>query len=194
MQDDGGITNGGVDLDQTPNTMTVNVTAVNDAPAGTSNTVSTLEDTRIHLRQRCDFGFSDRRRQLRPTRCAAVKITTLPGAGSLTDNGVAVSAGQSSSALADIAGGKLDVHPGGQRQRGGLRELHLPGAGRRRHRQRRRGSRSNAANTMSIDVTAVNDAPAGTDNTVTTLEDTRIHLRQRRLRLQRRSRQLRPTR
>src|SRR5438270_296546 len=32
-------------FDQSPNTMTVNVTSVNDAPAGTSNTVSTLEDT-----------------------------------------------------------------------------------------------------------------------------------------------------
>ena len=32
VQDDGGSLNGGVDLDQTPNTMTINVTAVNDAP------------------------------------------------------------------------------------------------------------------------------------------------------------------
>ena len=32
VQDDGGTANGGVDLDATPNTMTMNVTAVNDAP------------------------------------------------------------------------------------------------------------------------------------------------------------------
>ena len=32
VQDNGGTANGGVDLDQTPNTITVNVTAVNDAP------------------------------------------------------------------------------------------------------------------------------------------------------------------
>ena len=49
VQDDGGTANGGVDLDPTPNTMTVNVTAVNDAPAGTNKTVTTLEDTRLHL-------------------------------------------------------------------------------------------------------------------------------------------------
>ena len=32
LQDDGGTTTGGVDMDPTPRTMTVNVTAVNDAP------------------------------------------------------------------------------------------------------------------------------------------------------------------
>ena len=40
----------------------------------------------------------------------AVKITTLPGAGSLTDNGVAVTAGQSVS-VADITGGLLKFAP-----------------------------------------------------------------------------------
>src|SRR5207248_3220800 len=45
VQDDGGTANGGVDLDQSPNTMTINVTSVNDAPAGTNNTVTTSEDT-----------------------------------------------------------------------------------------------------------------------------------------------------
>src|SRR5215210_786483 len=39
VQDDGGTANGGVDLDGSPNTMTVNVSSVNDAPAGTNNTV-----------------------------------------------------------------------------------------------------------------------------------------------------------
>ena len=36
VQDDGGTANGGVDLDAAANTMTINVTAVNDAPAGTT--------------------------------------------------------------------------------------------------------------------------------------------------------------
>ena len=39
VQDNGGTANGGVDLDQSPNTMTVNVTSINDAPAGTNTTV-----------------------------------------------------------------------------------------------------------------------------------------------------------
>src|SRR4029077_2140417 len=45
VQDDGGTANGGVNLDPTPRTLTVNVTSVNDAPHGASNTVTTLEDT-----------------------------------------------------------------------------------------------------------------------------------------------------
>ena len=80
------------------------------------------------------------------------------------------------------------LHAGRQRQRRRLRELHLPGPG--------HGGTANGgvdldptANTMTIDVTSVNDAPAGADNTVTTLEDTALHLHGRGLRLQRRQRQ-----
>ena len=47
VEDDGGTANGGVDLDTSARTMTVNVTSVNDAPVGTNNTVTTLEDTAI---------------------------------------------------------------------------------------------------------------------------------------------------
>ena len=42
MQDDGGTANGGVDSDASPNTMTVNVTAVNDAP---TNSVPAAQGT-----------------------------------------------------------------------------------------------------------------------------------------------------
>jgi hypothetical protein len=45
VQDDGGTANGGVDLDPSPNTLTINVQSANDAPSGTSTTVTTLEDT-----------------------------------------------------------------------------------------------------------------------------------------------------
>ena len=67
------------------------MTAVNDAPAGTDNTVTTLEDT-AYTFAAADFGFSDAA-DSPANALAAVKITTLPGAGSLTDNGVAVNAG-----------------------------------------------------------------------------------------------------
>src|SRR4029453_15720332 len=43
VQDDGGTANGGSDLDPTPKTLALNVTPVNDAPAGTATTVTTLE-------------------------------------------------------------------------------------------------------------------------------------------------------
>ena len=62
VQDDGGTANGGVDLDPIARTMTVNVTPVNDAPSGTNNTVTTLEDT-AYAFAAADFGFSDHGRQ-----------------------------------------------------------------------------------------------------------------------------------
>ena len=71
VQDDGGTANGGVDLDASARTMTVNCTAVNDAPVGTSQTVTTLEDT-VYTFTAADFGFTSRK-------CAAkAAITSCP--------------------------------------------------------------------------------------------------------------------
>src|SRR5258706_372760 len=96
VQDDGGTVNSGVDLDTSARTLTVNVTSVNDAPAGTNNTVTTLEDT-AYTFTAADFGFTDpidAASGARPNALTAVKITTLPAAGTLQDNGVNVTAGQ----------------------------------------------------------------------------------------------------
>jgi hypothetical protein len=90
-------------------TSTVTVNVVNKAPAGASNTVTTLED-HAYTFSTADFGFSDPNDNP-ANNFKAVKITTLPGAGSLTDNGVAVSAGQFVS-VTDISGGKLQFTPG----------------------------------------------------------------------------------
>ena len=108
VQDDGGTANGGVDTDTTPRTMTLNVTSVNDAPHGANNTVTTLEDT-AYVFKAADFGFSDPNDN--PTNnFLAVEITTLPAAGTLTDNGVAVTAGQFVS-VSDINAGLLVFTP-----------------------------------------------------------------------------------
>src|SRR5438552_3680245 len=74
VQDGGGVANGGVDLDATPNTITVNVGIVNDAPVGTSKTVSALEDT-AYTSTEADFGFTDPL-DSPANALAAVKITT----------------------------------------------------------------------------------------------------------------------
>ena len=68
VQDNGGTANGGVDLDPSPNTMTINVTAVNDAPAGTDKTVTTLEDT-AYTFTRGRLRLQRSERHARPTRC-----------------------------------------------------------------------------------------------------------------------------
>src|SRR6185295_12914173 len=89
-----------------------------------------------------DFGFSD----TDGNAFAAVKIAALPASGTLTNNGAVVTAGQSVSA-ADIAAGLLRFTPAG-----GV-------------------DLDPVARTMTVNVTAVNDAPAGANNTVTVLED-----------------------
>src|SRR6185312_2913322 len=108
VQDDGGRTYIGVVLDQSPHTMTINVTAVNDAPAGADKTVTILEDNSYTFAA-ADFGFTDPNDTPANT-LLAVKITTLPAAGSLTDNNVAVVAGQFIP-VADINGGLLKFTP-----------------------------------------------------------------------------------
>jgi hypothetical protein len=108
VQDDGGTANGGVDLDPTPRTITVDVTSVNDAPAGASKTVTTLEDTDYTFAA-LDFGFTDAN-DSPANALLAVKVTTLPAAGTLKLNGVAVTAGQFVSAT-DVAANKLKFTP-----------------------------------------------------------------------------------
>jgi hypothetical protein len=95
-----------VDLDPSPNTITVNVTPVNDAPSGTDTTVTALEDS-AYAFGTGEFNFTD---AVDANSLLAVKITTLPGAGSLTNNGTAITAGQFVSA-ADLAAGKLRFTP-----------------------------------------------------------------------------------
>src|SRR4030095_7189314 len=95
--------NGGVDLDQSPNTMTINVTSVNDAPAGTNNTLTIVEGG-SHTFTAADFGFTDPK-DSPANSLFAVTITTLPLNGSLTLSGVPVTAG------ASITGGHPS-HPG----------------------------------------------------------------------------------
>ena len=94
VQDDGGTAGGGADLDPTPKTMTLDVTAAahNHAPAGTANTVTALKDTPYAF-DAADFGFTDPN-DSPPNQFAAVKITSLPAAGTLASGGNAATNGQ----------------------------------------------------------------------------------------------------
>ncbi len=91
-------------------TGTVNVTVEpqNDAPSGADKTVSTNIDTPRAFAT-SDFGFSDVH-DSPPHTLLSVRITTLPDAGQLTDNGIAVGAGDFVSAGA-INGGDLVFTP-----------------------------------------------------------------------------------
>ncbi len=162
VQDDGGTANGGVDLDQSPKTITFNVTAANHAPSGADNTVSGLEDTAIVFAV-SDFGFSDSN-DTPANNLLAVEITTLPTAGGLADNGVLVTAGQFIP-VADIAGGLLKFTPAANANGVGYASFTF-------QVQDDGGTIGGGVDldptprTMTIDVTSVNDAPAGTNNTI----------------------------
>ncbi len=90
VQDDGGTANGGVDLDPTPRTMTLNVQGLH-APVGANKTVTTTSSTPYSFAA-ADFGFSDPT-DSPPDKFYRLKVTTLPAAGTLTVSGSAVNAG-----------------------------------------------------------------------------------------------------
>jgi hypothetical protein len=146
----------------------ISVTSVNDAPAGTDRTVTTLEDT-AYTFSVADFGFSDANDS--PANVlAALRISSLPVAGTLSNDGVAVSSGQTI-VVADISNGKLKFTPAANANGSGYASFGF--------QVRDSGGTDNGGvdldptpRTLTIDVTAVNDPPAGTDRTVTTLEDT----------------------
>ena len=155
VQDNGGTANSGVDLDPTPNTITVNVTSVNDAPAGTDATVTTPEDT-AYTFSTADFGFSDPD-DVPANSLLAVKITALPAAGSLTDNGVAVALNQFIS-VADINSGLLKFTPAANANGASYASFTFA--------VQDNGGTANSGvdldptpNTITVDVTSVNDAP-----------------------------------
>lgn len=138
----------------TTDTFALTVTALNDPPAGTDNTVSTSEDTPYTFTA-ADFGFTDPN-DTPPNTLLAVKIATLPALGTLTNNNVAVNAGDFIS-IVNINSGllKFTPVPNGNgspytsftfqvRDNGGSTDL------------------DPTPNTMTINVTGINDGPINT--------------------------------
>ena len=87
----------------TPGTLTIQVAGVNDAPAGSSTTVTTDEDT-PYIFAISDFGFTDTNDLT--DELASVVIDSVPTPGSLTLAGAVVQAGDIVSAV-DLANGQL---------------------------------------------------------------------------------------
>jgi hypothetical protein len=162
VQDNGGTANGGVDADTTARTLTINVTSVNDAPVGTAKTVTTLED-KAYVFTAANFGFADPN-DVPANALLAVRITTLPMVGSLTDNGIAVIAGHFVP-VADIAGAKLKFTPVANKNGTAYSNFTF-------QVQDNGGTANGGVNTdstarkLTINVTSVNDAPAGTAKTI----------------------------
>ena len=141
--DDG---NGGADT----NSLTILVNDVNDAPIAFNNTVTTNEDT-TYTFDAADFNFSDADGDT----LASVKITSLETVGSLQLSGTDVTLNQGIS-KAEIDAGNLKFIPVGDENGDGYDSFGF---------SVNDGTvDSTSTYTMTIDVTAVNDAPVITSD------------------------------
>jgi large repetitive protein len=92
VQDNGGTANGGTDLDPTPNTMTINVTPVNDRPTWTllppSGSISVNEGQNVTFRVQANANDAGQTMtySLRGTVPAGASINATTGAFSWTPN------------------------------------------------------------------------------------------------------------
>ena len=168
--DNGGTANGGQNTDQSPNTMTFDVTSVNDAPAGADKTVTINED-QAYLVTAADFGFTDAN-DSPANNLANIIITALPPStqGVYLLNGNPVSLGDVISA-ADINSGLFTFNPAANLNGSNLGALGF--------KVQDDGGTTNGgvntdptANTLRFNITSINDIPVATDDNVTTNEDT----------------------
>jgi Ca2+-binding RTX toxin-like protein len=149
----------GTALSASAYTLTANVTAVNDAPTASNRTITTNEDTARALAV-ADFGFAD----VDPgNTLQSVTLTSLPTAGSLKLNGLAVTAGQVVS-VADLTAGHLIFTPAANANGLGYASFSFKVSD--------GTALSASAYTLTAHVTAVNDAPTASNRTITTNEDT----------------------
>lgn len=143
-----------VEIDNILLRSTVNNPNLNNAPQGSNNTITVLEDTGYSFKAD-DFGFSDVKDN---DALANVIIASLPATGALQLNGVAVTAGQAVAA-ADLD--NLVFTPAANASGTGNTSFSF--------KVQDDGGTANGgsdtdltANTMTFNVTAVNDAPTGT--------------------------------
>jgi Ca2+-binding RTX toxin-like protein len=167
VRDDGGTADGGIDLDPEANTIVFNILAVNDAPAGADAIVTIDEDTASRPLTAADFGFSDPGDATAPNALAFVNIMTLPEAGSLTVFGAPVTAGQSIQA-GELSGLTFVPEPDASGARYAGFEFQLQDDGGTAHGG---VDLEPASHRIRFDVLAINDAPYGTDKTVSIDED-----------------------
>jgi VCBS repeat-containing protein len=152
-------------LSSAPARATVSVIPVNDAPAGADAVLNATEDA-PYVFALGNFGFSD---AAEGHAFAGVVITTLPASGTLTLNGVPMTANSFVTA-AQIAAGQLVWTPAANANGSGLGSFTF--------QVRDDGGVANGGidtdqspNTISFTVANVNDAPVSGDLAVTIAED-----------------------
>jgi Ca2+-binding RTX toxin-like protein len=160
LADGGGTANAGTDTASF--TRTVAVTSVNDAPSGMDAIISGTEDVARTLNA-TDFGFTD----TDGNTLFSVVISTLPATGTLRLNGNAVTVGQAIT-VGQLNDNLLVYTPAANANGDGVAALTF--------RVRDNGGTANggidtdpSANTLTFNVTAVNDAPTVTITTAPSL-------------------------
>ena len=169
--DDGGTANGGSDVESGTHQIVIDVTGVNDAPAGSDGVVVLNEDT-AHSFQASDFGFSDADDLPGENSFSQVQIVGMTGAGTLTFQGNSVP----DNSVIDVADlGDLVYTPPANDSGTPLARLQFVVMD--------DGGTANggidadqSANEIRLRVRSVNDAPTGQDARVVTLEDTAFEL------------------
>lgn len=165
VEDDGATGGANVNLDPVANTMTINVSPVNTPPTGADNTIALNEDdVRVFLA--ADFGFSDAGDAPSPNNFLAVKIASLPLAGTLRLSGTPVTLNQFIP-VADFAAFTFTpaANASGTPYTSFTFQVQDDG-----------GSLAGSdldpiANTITFNVAPLNDAPVGASNTINATED-----------------------
>ncbi len=151
-------------------TATIAVTDVNDEPSGTSSTITAIEDT-FRLIQASDLGFSDVDGTL-----ASVTISSVTGGGIYFDaDGTAgagapilVSTFPATYTAQDLADGKVSFRAGPNANGSGLGSITFTVTD-------DDGASDPSPNTLTVDVTAVNDSPVlSTSSPVSATEQTAV--------------------
>ncbi|WP_305880423.1 retention module-containing protein [Pseudomonas citronellolis] len=134
----------------TPATVTITVTGANDAPTGSDGTITLDEDSSRSF-SAIDFGFNDVDHN---DALSAVRIDSLPGAGSLTFDGVAVTQGQVIAA-ADL--GKLAFTPAANANGNNYASFTFSV-------KDSNGAFDSTPNKLTVNVTPVNDDPVAVND------------------------------
>ena len=149
----------GTDFSTADYTLTVNVTPVNDAPSGDDNTVATNEDV-TYTFSVADFTVNYSDQESDPF--AEIRITSLESVGSLLLGGTPVALNDVITS-AQLTANQLTFVPVANQSGSPYDSFDFEvGDG---------TDFSTADYTMTVNVTPVNDAPSGDDNTVATNED-----------------------
>ncbi|GGG05046.1 hypothetical protein GCM10010924_37040 [Rhizobium wenxiniae] len=172
VRDNGGTANGGVNTDPTPNTITFNVTAVNDAPVNTlPGSFATNEDTALALTgisiSDVDAGTSN------------VTVTLTVGSGTLsaaTAGGVTVTGSGNSITLtgtvaninAFLAGSSRPTYTPVANANGPVTLTMVTNDG----GNTGTGGALSDTDTSTINIAPINDAPVGSNAAISTNEDT----------------------